>query len=1309
MRESAVSSRSMRARRVKRRVLLCGLVASVGLLASVSSASALSQRGHVLAGSFGQIGSGAGELQDPQGVAVNEQTGDIYVVDAGNARVDRFDSSGKFISAFGIGVLNGERKPQVCTSTCLPGKAANGKGDVFGARGIAIDSSTNSEDPSQGDVYVEISPFETEEGGKEFEREGAIEKFTAEGVPVEKGPQISTFKVLKENFNTKKIEPVTEEIEEPHGIYVDPAGTLYLYDEETVVKFSDEAPNKTISTVEAEPEEAAFGLVVDTHGNLYLGNETETGKPPEISEFPPSGGEALVEAIYDQPTSAIAYEAGRGDFLLDNETSVAVLSADKDLVETLGSGTLTKGTGVAANEASGHIYVADAATGKITDFAPEPPGAISFGELSATGTTPTSTELRAEVNPAGVQGLTYTFRISTGQIPGPTEPCNAPCVEGPSPAAALGSEGFDIVQTPPELVNGLTPQTKYHYAVLVRGTVEEGGTAVTKTAESPEHFVTTPFEFGSTLPDGRSYEQVSPPKKDGAAIQPMPTEGGVIQASADGSAITYLSAGAISNTEGNPEPEGNHAPNLTQNVGRWTKSGWSSHDIDVRHDAGEGITPGEGNNYELFSSELGLASLRPFGSEKLEHPPLDGDPAQEHTPYLRDNAPECMQSPAPTTCFIPLASAANASQPFGFPARVGFAGASADLHHDVIESTVALTSTAVPVGTSLYERSDEAPGTLELVSVLPDEQPATNAVLGYKTGTVRQVEHAVSEDGSLVAFSVIGTLGPEHLYVHDSALHKTVQVDAQQPGFEVPKSIFPNAQNTYEKPYFDGASADGSMVYFTDQWRLTPDATSTPENPDLYACHVVVTEGHLECRLKDLTVDSAAEQANVQGVLGNGASQSGNTIYYVANGKMAEGARVARCKASLAEAAKETEESEPGLPEEAHPANGICNLYAQHYNAATETWSLPKLVSLVSQEDEPDWATFGDSIAGHRGNLRSLSSRVSPDGERLAFMSDRNLARYEPRDPATGRNDEEVYSYDNASSSIVCASCDPSGAPPHGVFDIENSGEGIGLLVDRARTWLQRRLSGMIPGWTAWELNSAFYQSRYLSDEGRLFFDSAEALVPQDKNGKEDVYEYEPLGLGGCTEAAETFHPDRGGCVSLVSSGTSSQESAFIDASTNGNDAFFVTNAPLVEQDKDGSYDVYDAAVCGREGTRECVEPPAATKVTCTEIKTCRGEAGETEPGPVFAPPASTSAAPDGNTGKHEVLGTKEESKTTTKAKAKPLTRAQKLAKALKACHKIRDHKKRLSCERTAHKHFGPVKKHAKKARRSTTAAGRGR
>ena len=50
--------------------------------------------------------------------------------------------------------------------------------------------------------------------------------------------------------------------------------------------------------------------------------------------------------------------------------------------------------------------------------------------------------------------------------------------------------------------------------------------------------------------------------------------------------------------------------------------------------------------------------------------------------------------------------------------------------------------------------------------------------------------------------------------------------------------------------------------------------------------------------------------------------------------------------------------------------------------------------------------------------------------------------------------------------------------------------------------------------------------------------------------------------------------------------------------------------------------------------------------------------------------------------------------------KAKTLTRAQKLAAALKACHKDRQKAKRSKCEKQAHKKYGPVKKTKKKAKK---------
>ena len=153
---------------------------------------------------------------------------------------------------------------------------------------------------------------------------------------------------------------------------------------------------------------------------------------------------------------------------------------------------------------------------------------------------------------------------------------------------------------------------------------------------------------------------------------------------------------------------------------------------------------------------------------------------------------------------------------------------------------------------------------------------------------------------------------------------------------------------------------------------------------------------------------------------------------------------------------------------------GQPNMYVLHEGAT-------KLVSVLSSADSPDWGHNGYLKAG--GNVvdpgtavLGLTARVSPDGEWLAFVSRRQLTGYDNLDVGSGRPDAEVYVYHASAGTLVCASCDPTGARPRG--------------------------AARVPGWTM-----PLYQSRYLSDGGRLFFDSPDALVAQDTNDAEDVYE----------------------------------------------------------------------------------------------------------------------------------------------------------------------------------------------------------
>jgi RHS repeat-associated protein len=93
----------------------------------------------------GSAGMGAGQFGWTYGVAV-DKTGNVWATDAGNNRVEEFNGKGEFLKMFGWGVLDGESKLEVCTSSCRAGIHGAGAGEFNVPEGIALDS--------KGDVFV---------------------------------------------------------------------------------------------------------------------------------------------------------------------------------------------------------------------------------------------------------------------------------------------------------------------------------------------------------------------------------------------------------------------------------------------------------------------------------------------------------------------------------------------------------------------------------------------------------------------------------------------------------------------------------------------------------------------------------------------------------------------------------------------------------------------------------------------------------------------------------------------------------------------------------------------------------------------------------------------------------------------------------------------------------------------------------------------------------------------------------------------------------------------------------------------------
>jgi hypothetical protein len=343
------------------------------------------------------------------------------------------------------------------------------------------------------------------------------------------------------------------------------------------------------------------------------------------------------------------------------------------------------------------------------------------------------------------------------------------------------------------------------------------------------------------------------------------------------------------------------------------------------------------------------------------------------------------------------------------------------------------------------------------------------------------------------------------------------------------------------------------------------------------------------------------------------------------------------------------------------------------------SWSV-SFIATLSGSDEGGYRTEPGKFP-----LATLPVRVSPNGEFFAFMSDRSLTGYDNLDAINGQADEEVFLYGAQAQTLVCASCDPSGARPVGESGTPPGVDAYPALpIDPTRTWGLKTyginpqshwLAAAIPGWSeaAGGNGASLYESRLLSDSGRLFFDSRDALVPQDVNGRDDVYQYEPAGSAAgappndtCGTESSTYSPRSAGCVSLISSGQGGGDSEFVDASANGNDVFFTTAAGLVPGDTDGVVDMYDASVCDTAETHPC--PPSSTVASpaCDSSDSCRA-APSAQPGMFGAPPSATFSGA-GNVTPAPTPA--------VKAKAKPAKCRKGLVKKQNRCVKEKKSKK---------------------------------
>jgi 6-bladed beta-propeller len=808
---------------------------------------------------------------------------------------------------------------------------------------------------------------------------------------------------------------------------------------------------------------------------------------------------------------------------------------------------------------------------------------------SATNVTATSVTLHVDVNPLG-SDTTCRFEYLTGvsfEAGGYRGAIVVPCPAELGEGEARVSESIHL--------QGLAPAVVYHYRVTA---INALGTVV----ESPDHaFVTQAAGTEVSLPDGREWEMVTPPNKQGSLVLAIGQSGGdEIQAAQDGGGIAYgANAPFVAN------PAGSRSIELTQVLSQRAAPGvWSTQDITTPHDDGAtaSIQVGHTAEYKLFSSDLSLGLVEPAGNTPL--PPLPA--GSEKTIYLReaDGGFEGLVTKAnvPPGCKF-------GGDELDAGTGVGFVDGTPDMRHVILGTNQNFGPVCLSSGVfgGSYEWSE---GELRPIGVLPGGEVVEGGLAG--------VRHALSNDGSRVVW-----YGSGGLYLRDMLREETVRLPFSEGG------------------EFQIANTEGSRVFYTNQRAL-------------YVFQV--TSGSGEALAGESR--KLAEGGIVEGVVG--ASDDGSYVYFVDSGVLGDGAE--------------------------HGAqNGGANLYLDRYDEATKSWQPATFIALLSDEDSPSWGQLKrqpvtlESERDPSSQLISMTSRVSPNGRYMAFMSDRSLTGYDNRDTNSGVPDEEVFLYDADAGRLRCASCDPTGARPTGIF---RGGEVYERLVDFAGIWENRWLAGNVPGWTGNELGRALYQSRYLSDSGRLFFDSSDALVPADIDGKEDVYEYEPVGVGGCQppgygqSATDVFVEAAGGCVALISAGTSSEESAFMDASESGGDVFFLTHSRLSLQDYDTAFDIYDAHECSAGAP--CAPPGAVPPPPCTTGDSCKA-APSPQPA-IYGSPSSETFTGAGNVAPSAT--------SSSAVRGRPLSRGQKLARALQACAR-QSRRKRTACRLKARERFG--------------------
>jgi hypothetical protein len=577
----------------------------------------------------------------------------------------------------------------------------------------------------------------------------------------------------------------------------------------------------------------------------------------------------------------------------------------------------------------------------------------------------------------------------------------------------------------------------------------------------------------AALPEGRAYEMVSPPYKNGAAVLRA------LVVAADGEGVAFDSIGAFA---GSPSSFG-----FNRYFARRGDDGWSISALDppaALSAAGnlKDFTPNmtESLVEVLFAQNSGQGALATTTADYV------------HVPGTPDTSEQfALASPLLKTLS-------------GAPVGVSISGASRDFSDVILWSTGAgpetelLPADTLVGHTPFYEvaRANGPSPVLRLVTVNNKGSvinPSCEVELGG--GSAGGAFNAISADGSEIFFTTEANLAAtgcqenKELFVRING-SKTLEVSksllAPETCTEVP---CPGAEGRAGAVFW-GASEDGSKVVFTTAAPLVTEDTNASN--DLYMASI---EGETVKELVQVShAPNPAEVADVQGVVS--VSADGSHVYFVAHGVLA------------------------GKNAERHaPMSGAENLYV--YDSSTRRTAF---VGDLSERDFALWNAGGvprEAQSTGDGSYLVFSSyaQMTPDDTDTA----RDVYRYDaPTGSLVRVSVGEVGHDDNGNNSAFDASIDPTGfkgsvTEQYEMSDRAISEDGSRIVFTTAEPLSPDAVNGQ-PDIYIWHegqigmISSGFSPEAdaepVITPSGRdVFFKTAQGLVPQDTDGVRDVYD----------------------------------------------------------------------------------------------------------------------------------------------------------------------------------------------------------